>query len=80
VQCDVCGNRYDNGFQLSFEGESYSFDCFECAIHALAPGCNHCGCRVIGHGTEVDDRIYCCGHCAREATTAEIRASARPAG
>lgn len=79
MQCDVCGNHYDKGFQLILEGESYYFDCFECAIHAVAPGCNHCGCKVIGHGTEVDERVYCCAHCAREATVSEIRVAARPA-
>jgi hypothetical protein len=72
VQCDVCGNHYDKSFQIVFDGESSYFDCFECAIHALAPGCSHCGCKVIGHGTELDDRIYCCAHCAREATNLEV--------
>jgi hypothetical protein len=28
----------------------YTFDCFECAIQALAPTCAHCQSRVIGHG------------------------------
>jgi hypothetical protein len=27
----------------------------------------HCGCRVIGHGTEVEGRSYCCAHCAQHA-------------
>jgi Rieske Fe-S protein len=40
------------------------FDSFECAIHAVAPICEHCGCRVIGHGVEAQGRIFCCVHCA----------------
>ena len=40
------------------------FDSFECAIHALALTCAHCGCRVIGHGVEANGRIFCCAHCA----------------
>jgi hypothetical protein len=44
----------------------------ECAIHALAPVCEHCDCRVIGHGVEADSRIFCCAHCATEAGVAGL--------
>ncbi len=40
------------------------FDSFECAIHALAPRCAHCGCAIIGHGVEAQGAIFCCAHCA----------------
>ena len=40
------------------------FDCFECAIHALAPTCKQCGVRVLGHGVEVAGFIFCCANCA----------------
>jgi hypothetical protein len=64
--CEVCGNEYDKTIEVSVAGESARvFDSFECAIHALAPSCAHCGCRVIGHGVEAGDGIYCCVHCAR---------------
>jgi hypothetical protein len=53
-------------------GETHVFDSFECAIHALAPVCEHCGCRVIGHGVETDDRIFCCAYCATEAGVAGL--------
>lgn len=66
-RCEVCGNDYENVFQVIVEGVSHTFDSFECAIHALAPICDHCGCRVIGHGTESDGAIFCCAHCAAEA-------------
>lgn len=68
VRCDVCGNHYANGFEIRRDGEAQQFDCFECAIHALAPHCDHCGCQILGHGLEADDHMYCCAHCQREAT------------
>jgi hypothetical protein len=64
--CEMCGNDYDKAFQVVIGGESHTFDSFECAIHALAPTCEHCGCRVIGHGVEADGRMFCCAHCASE--------------
>ena len=36
------------------DGNAHTFDSFECAIHALPPPCDHCACRVIGHGVEAD--------------------------
>jgi hypothetical protein len=66
ARCDVCGNEYDKAFQVVRGDESRTFDSFECAIHALAPTCDHCGCRVIGHGVEADGSIFCCAHCAQE--------------
>jgi hypothetical protein len=65
--CDVCGNDYDKTFEVLMAGERHVFDSFECAVHLLAPVCEHCGCKVVGHGSEVDGRVYCCAHCARAA-------------
>jgi hypothetical protein len=62
--CEVCGNEYDKCFEVRRDGETHIFDSFECAIHALAPKCSHCGCRIIGHGMEIDGVFYCCAHCA----------------
>ena len=62
--CEVCGNDYDKAFQVIQAGRSHTFDSFECAVHALAPICDHCGCRIIGHGMEADGVYYCCAHCA----------------
>lgn len=62
--CDVCGNDYDKAFTIERGGERGTYDSFECAIHAMAPECAHCGCRVIGHGVEGGGAIYCCAHCA----------------
>lgn len=70
--CEVCGNEYDKAFEVHRDGEAHFFDSFECAIHALAPVCAHCGCRVIGHGVESDSSIFCCAHCASEAGVAGV--------
>lgn len=71
--CDVCGNDYDKTFQITRAGKTMTFDSFECAIHALAPVCPHCGCRVVGHGVEAAEQIFCCAHCAKESGHAELR-------
>jgi len=55
--CEVCGNEYDKTFEVRRNDETHVFDSFECAIHALAPVCEHCGCKVIGHGVEADGMI-----------------------
>jgi hypothetical protein len=67
AQCEVCGNDYDKAFQVTVAGATHTFDSFECAIHAVAPTCEHCGCRIIGHGVEADGRMFCCANCARKA-------------
>jgi hypothetical protein len=64
--CEVCGNDDRLTFEIhTVGGQVHVFDCFECAAHRLAPVCEHCRCRVLGHGVEVDGRIFCCAHCAR---------------
>jgi len=50
AKCEVCGNEYDKAFALTAAGAQHTFDSFECAIQAIAPICEHCTCRVIGHG------------------------------
>jgi hypothetical protein len=64
--CEVCGNVYDKCFEVVMGGERHVFDSFECAIHALAPTCAHCGCKIVGHGVESADALYCCAHCAAQ--------------
>lgn len=67
--CDVCGNDYWMAFEIrTVTGESHTFDSFECAMEKLAPRCERCSCRIIGHGVEVEGRFYCCAHCARQVT------------
>ena len=66
AQCEVCGNGYDKAFQVIVADTTHTFDSFECAIHALAPTCPHCGCRIIGHGVEAGGRSFCCASCAKQ--------------
>ena len=66
-KCEVCGNEYALAFQVIAAGQTHVFDSFECAIHRLAPICEHCGCRILGHGIEAGGRFFCCAHCARHA-------------
>jgi hypothetical protein len=73
ARCTGCGNDYDRSFIIQKDGHAYAFDCFECAIHVLAPSCDHCGCRVIGHGVEQGGAIYCCASCAREMGRSDLR-------
>lgn len=62
--CEVCGNDYDMAFEVHVQGAVHTFDSFECAIHRMAPICEHCGCKIIGHGVQAGKRIYCCARCA----------------
>jgi hypothetical protein len=71
--CDACGNDYDKSFEIRKDGRTYIFDSFECAIHRLAPTCEHCGVRIIGHGLEKDRRMLCCDHCAEQKGVTELR-------
>ena len=52
--CETCGNDYDKTFKVVMAGKEHTFDSFECAVHALAPKCKNCGCRILGHGLEND--------------------------
>ena len=65
AKCEVCGNDYDKSFEIKIAGKTHVFDSFECAVHALAPTCAHCRCKIIGHGVEARSAFYCCANCAR---------------
>ena len=64
--CAHCGNDYDKTFQVTKDGETLDFDAFECAIARLAPVCEQCSVKIIGHGVEAAGRVFCCGHCAEQ--------------
>jgi hypothetical protein len=64
--CKVCGNDYEHAFDVVRGDQHSTYDCFECAIHDFAPVCDHCQCRIIGHGTSAGEKLFCCAHCARE--------------
>lgn len=71
--CSVCGNVYDKSFEVVLAGKSRVFDSFECAIHALAPVCARCDCRIIGHGLEAEGKMYCCAYCAKQQGEVRLR-------
>lgn len=63
--CDTCGNDYDKAFSVTtVTGDQYTFDSIECAAQKLAPNCENCGVRILGHGLEADGTFFCCEHCA----------------
>jgi len=71
--CEVCGDDYDKAMRIAVAGgETHTYDSFECAIHAIAPRCEHCGCAIIGHGLEAGGAMYCCAHCASEKGHSEL--------
>jgi hypothetical protein len=65
--CDSCGNDYDKAFTITRAGETRTFDSFECAIAVMAPTCEVCSTRIIGHGVEANGSVFCCAHCAERA-------------
>jgi hypothetical protein len=73
AKCEVCGNDYDKSFDVIAADARHTFDSFECAIHAMAPVCEHCRCRIVGHGVEVEGQFFCCAHCARSTTQADVK-------
>lgn len=72
-KCDACGNHYDKCFEITSNSKHYTFDCFECAIHVLAPACHHCQCKIIGHGVEDNKNFYCCVHCAKNSGVKNLK-------
>jgi len=74
-RCEVCENEYDKAFQIMMpeETQAHTFDSFECAVHALAPTCAHCGCKIIGHGVESGGGYCCCANCANLVGVAGLR-------
>ena len=73
AKCEVCGNDYYLSFEVITAKATHTFDSFECAIHKLAPICDHCGCKIIGHGIEANNTFYCCANCARESGVADVK-------
>lgn len=73
ARCEVCGNDYYASFEVRAGDAVHVFDSFECAITRMAPICEHCRCRIIGHGVEADGRYFCCAHCAKAEGAAGVR-------
>lgn len=73
AKCEVCGNDYDRSFEILMSGERHIFDSFECAVHALAPRCEACGVRIVGHGLQKGDKVFCCNACAEQKGVSELQ-------
>lgn len=72
-RCENCGNAYEKSFKVTLhDGETHSFDSFECAINKMAPRCYQCKTAIIGHGLENGEEIYCCASCARANGVTEL--------
>lgn len=72
ARCDVCGNDYSTPITVSQNGKTGVFDCFECAVHAMAPRCANCGVRVLGRGVETGSAIFCCPNCAKSPSLSNV--------
>lgn len=64
--CEVCGNDYEMAFELRAAGQVHIFDSLECAAQRMAPICDNCNCRILGHGMQANGQFFCCAHCARQ--------------
>ncbi|MFE4001162.1 hypothetical protein ACFX43_20500 [Nocardioides sp. YIM B13467] len=65
-KCVTCGNDYDETFEVTTaSGERHVFDSIECAVPVIAPVCVNCGTRVLGHGVQNEQHMFCCAHCAQ---------------
>ncbi len=66
--CAICGNFYDKAFSVTtFDGATSVFDSIECAAMWLAPECETCRTRILGHGVESDEGVFCSAFCAQAA-------------
>lgn len=64
LRCEVCGNECDYGIRVVDADMAHIFDSFQCAIQRLAPECEYCGSRILGHALAVNGRSFCSEHCA----------------
>jgi len=76
--CEVCGNEYDQSFELWLGGETHILDAVECAFYEVAPRCACCERRIVGRGIETGGIFFCCAHCAREYQAVGLQARAYP--
>jgi hypothetical protein len=72
-RCECCDNQYDKTFTVIDKDKvEHVFDSFECAIHVMAPQCAHCGTKIVGHGVEAGENIYCCANCSRAEVESQV--------
>ncbi len=75
-RCDHCGSDSDRTFDVVRDGDTWTFDSFQCAIDAVAPRCPQCNAVIVGHGVEQEGRLNCTIH--RVAQTDRGRPAADP--
>jgi hypothetical protein len=79
-RCECCGNLYDKAFEIVIGNTKNVFDSFQCAIHVLAPRCQHCKVTIIGQGMEARGQYFCGAHCARHEGIPELADRAHDRG
>lgn len=70
--CEVCNNDYEMSFEVHVAGSVHTFDSIECAAQKVAPICDNCHCRILGHGLQANGQFFCCAHCARQQGVAQL--------
>jgi hypothetical protein len=70
--CEVCNNDYEMSFEVHVAGAVHIFDSIECAAQKVAPICDNCQCRILGHGMQSNGQFFCCAHCARQKGVSEL--------
>ncbi|MFI1293158.1 hypothetical protein ACH4VM_32750 [Streptomyces sp. NPDC020792] len=70
--CEVCDNDYEMTFEVRAGDAVHIFDSLECAAQRIAPTCDNCECRILGHGLQADGRFFCCANCARRRGFAQL--------
>ncbi|MFF4761677.1 hypothetical protein [Streptomyces sp. NPDC001292] len=70
--CEVCNNDYEMAFEVRASDGVHIFDSLECAAQRIAPTCDNCDCRILGHGLQADGRFFCCANCARQRGVAQL--------
>lgn len=71
--CNVCGNEYNQSFELHSEHEIQVFDRFECAFYTVTPMCACCKGKINENGIEIGGVFFCCIHCAVEYHACELK-------
>ncbi|MFI9563516.1 hypothetical protein [Streptomyces rishiriensis] len=65
TRCEVCGSDRGMTFEVrAYGGAVHTFDSFDCAIHRMAPVCEHCRVTITGHAVEAEGHLYCSAYCA----------------
>ena len=62
---EVCGNNYGETFEIVRTTRSHGLGSPGWAVHAFAPTCVHCECRIGELGLEADGIFFCCVNCAK---------------